>query len=214
LDVLGEVISFGIYRAKISGSDSRLFIQNPKNFYTYTDIKEARKRGYAIDLICDGKPNHLFYDSGSRETGHYLFSKYVELLYPLKSKNPLVKELLNILWGALCQRKKVYHDDEEVDFDTLDWTDMGEEEDDSSFVEDAKKYVLPHARVGVFITAMGRAKLADAIADIKDEVFRIHTDSYHSTSNRVVNLSSELGGWKLESEGIFQVVSMRKPKMI
>ena len=218
LDVLfsnaNDVISFGIYRAKISGSDSRLFIHNPKNYYTYTDIKEARKRGYSIDLICDGKPNHLFYDSGSRETGHYLFSKYVDLLYPLKSKNPLVKELQTILWGALCQRKKIYHDDEAVDFDTLDWADMGEEEDESSFVEDAKKYVLPHGRVGIFITAFGRAKLADAIADIKDEVFRLHTDSYTTTSNRVVNLSSELGGWKLESEGTYVVENMRNPKMI
>lgn len=214
LNALGDVVSFGIYRAKISGADCRLFIQNPLDYYTYTDIKEARKRGYSVELICDGKPNHLFYDSGSRETGHYLFSGYVDKLYPLKSKNQLVKELQSVLWGAMCERRKVYHDDEEVDFDNLDWADICENDTESSFVEKAKKYVLPHARVGVFITAMGRAKLADAIADIKDEVFRIHTDSYTSTSNRLVKLSTELGGWKLESEGIFQVVNMRKPLMI
>ena len=213
LDRLSDVISFGIYRAVIYGTDSRLFLHNPKNFYTYIDIKEALKRGYTVDLICDGAPNHLFYDSSSRETGHYLFRGFVDLLYPLKGKNPLVKQLLNMLWGALCQRVKLYHDDE-VDFDSFDFLDICETDDATSFVEKAKKYVLPHARVGIFITAMGRAKLADAIADIKDEVYRVHTDGIYTSSAKEFEFSDELGGWKLEDEGEFVVENLRKPLKI
>jgi hypothetical protein len=209
LDKLDEVISHGIYHVKISNDDPRLFLQNPKNWYTYIDIKEAKKRGYDVELICDGKTNHLFYNSDKRETGHYLFRGFVDMLYQLKKKNPIAKLLLNILWGALSQKKKIYHHNE-VNFESIEQMNntmnVG-----GCFVEKTKKYVLPHARFGVFITAFGRAKLADAIADIKDQVYRVHTDGYYTSSNKEFNFSNDLGGWKLEDEGEFVVENIRKP---
>ncbi len=114
-----------------------------------------------------------------------------------------------MLWGALCQKKKIYHHDE-VEFDSIEQMNntmnMG-----NCFVEKTKKYVLPHARFGVFITAFGRAKLADAIADIKEEVYRVHTDGFYTSSHKVFNFSNELGGFKLEDEGEFIVENIRKP---
>ena len=36
--------------------------------------------------------------------GAFLFKNYVEELYKLKSESKMAKLLLNILWGALCEK--------------------------------------------------------------------------------------------------------------
>jgi len=208
LQTLPEVIQFGIYRAKITNYDKRLFTGNDKNYYTYTDIKQALKRGYSVELIQDGEPNFLHYNSSNRETGDKLFKGFVDMLYPFKKKNPLVKRLLNILWGAFCQKKKQYADDIEVDLDELDdledFIAFGEGDDDCLLIK-KNEYVHPHARIGVFLTAYGRAKMADYMEDFIDDVYRVHTDGFYTTSSKDFKFSDELGGFKLEDEGTFQI---------
>jgi hypothetical protein len=133
-------------------------------------------------------------------------------LYPLKKKNPIVKPLLATIWGALAQRKKIYHHNE-VDFDSLEQLN-NTMNTGNCFVEKTKKYVLPHARFGVFITAFARNALCNEIADIVDSISRIHTDSILTTSNKVFKISDKLGEWKEERSGTFVVENMRKPILL
>jgi hypothetical protein len=212
LEKLDDVISFGLYHVKICDTDPRLFLQNPKNWYTSTDVKQAKLRGYKMELVCDGNPNFLFYDSSKRETGHYLFRGMVDLLYPLKKKNPIVKPLLATIWGALAQRKKIYHHNE-VEFDSLEQLN-NTMNTGNCFVEKTKKYVLPHARFGIHITAFARGKLADQIVDIVDSIFRIHTDSILYSGDKVFKISAELGEFKLERSGTFLVESVAKKPIL
>jgi hypothetical protein len=187
---------------------------NPQKWYTYIDIKEALRRGYSVSLVCDGSCNHVYYSAQNRETGHYLFRGFVDLLYPLKKKNPLVKRILNMLWGALCQRIKYYekeNEDAEIDLgDDFSFIDTAEDSDKIDVFIKSKKYKLGWARVGVFVTAMGRKKLADYIEDIVDDVYRIHTDGFYTTSTKKFDLSSELGHFKIEKEGTFIIESINK----
>ena len=209
LEKLDDVISVGLYHVKITGTDPRLFLENPKhNWYCYTDVKQAKVRGWNIELICDGNPNFLFYDSAARETGFNLLRGYVAKLFPLKKKNPLAKSLLQMLWGVLCEKEKLYHRDE-ISFDSLEQLNntMCIEE---GFVERTKIYKLPHARIGVFLTSFARGKLADQIFDIVETVWRIHTDSALVSADKVFNISAELGAWKLERSGSFIVESIGK----
>jgi hypothetical protein len=209
LEKLEDVISVGLYHVKITGTDPRLFLENPKhNWYCYTDVKQAKVRGWKIELICDGNPNFLFYDAAARETGFNLFRGYVAKLFPLKKKNPLAKSLLQMLWGILCEKEKKYHRDE-ISFDSLEQLNntmcIGD-----GFVERTKIYKLPHARIGVFLTSFARNRLCDEIADVVETVWRSHTDSILTTSSKEFKISAELGQWKLEREGQFIVQSIGK----
>ena len=207
LDQLSDVVAYGLYRAEISGHDERLFLLNPKKWYTYIDIKEAVARGYIVSLVCDGNCNHVHYASRDRESAYYLFRGFVDLLYPLKKKNPLVKKILNILWGALCQRCKKYND-AETDYDSFDFVDVSEETDEIEGFVKEEKYKLAWARCGIFITAMGRKKMADFIAPFVDDVYRVHTDGFYTTNAQEIYFSDELGGWKLEDEGTFRIENL------
>ena len=210
LDKLPEIVSFGIYRAKITNYDKRLFAGNDKHYFTYTDIKLAVKRGYTIELIQDGEPNFLHYDSSNRETLFNLFKGYVDMLYPYKKKNPLVKKMLNVLWGAFCQKKKQYADGEVVldDLDDLDsFVDMGEDDNDCFLIK-MREYVYPTARIGVFITAIGRSLISEYVEDIVDDIYRIHTDGFITTTSKEFKFSDELGQYKLEHEGTYKIINL------
>ena len=216
IESFDEFVKFGIYRCVVSGYDRRLFLHNPANYYTYTDVKFAIKHGYQVELVLDGEPNFMFYDSENRDTGFSLFRGFVDTLYALKKLNPLAKELLNILWGSLCERKKTYHH-EEINFgDDLSALDFVQLQGEKTcyFAEESQLYKLPYARIGVFLTAFGRAKLGDFMSDIKETIFRIHTDGYWTTSEKKFEFSGDLGGFKLECEGDYEIVNMRKPKLI
>lgn len=214
MDKIPDVIPFGIYRAKITNYDRRLFAGNDKHYYTYTDIKQAVKRGYTIEVIQDGEDNFMGYDSSNRESADKLFKQYVDILYPHKKSNPLVKRLLNILWGTLSQKKKFYADDTELDLDDDDdIVDIGENGIESFLIK-KHEYVHNHARIGVFLTAYGRSKMADYMEDFINEIYRIHTDGFYTTSNKDFHFSTELGGFKLEDEGRFKINNLNNIEKI
>ncbi|UZO19220.1 uncharacterized protein OCT59_010519 [Rhizophagus irregularis] len=64
------------------------------------------------ELIQDGKPNALIYDREARIPGTVIFGEYVHFLFNIKNQGGVAgrvaKRVLNILWGALCQRKRNY----------------------------------------------------------------------------------------------------------
>ena len=213
-------VAFGIYRCRISGADSRLFVSNKLNFYTSTDVRSAMKRGYGVELIQDGQPNHLHYTAKNRETGYSLFRGFVDLLYPLKKSNPLIKKLLNILWGALNEKEEIFHSsgydfgDDITNLENALSEPRITGENVLVFRETKPVYKKPYARVGIFLTALGRARLADVMEPIVNEVKRIHTDGFYTTTIQGIELSSEIGKFKLEDEGIFVVRNMRKPERL
>ena len=88
--------------------------------------------------------------------------------------------------------------------DLEDFIAFGEGDDDCLLIK-KNEYVHPHARIGVFLTAYGRAKMADYMEDFIDDVYRVHTDGFYTTSSKDFKFSDELGGFKLEDEGTFQI---------
>jgi hypothetical protein len=98
-------IKLRIYRCKIKGT-GKFFVSNDENYYTQADILMAIDYGFKIKLIQDGQPNFLYYSTECLMSGSTLFKKYVETLYALKlNKVRGAKLLLNILWGALTEKK-------------------------------------------------------------------------------------------------------------
>jgi len=209
LDILPVVLSFGIYRVKISNYDRRLFVHNEKNYYVYTDIKLALKLGFKVELIQDGQPNFLHYAPADRESGDKLFKGYVETLISYKQSNPLVKPLLNILWGSLSEKTKHYSDttDGEIsdDDDIVDVSEKGKE----LFLIKKRVYKHNTARIGVFLTSYGRCKMADFMEDFIDDVARVHTDGLYITGNKEFIFSNEIGGLKLEKSGVFHFKDLK-----
>lgn len=205
LEKIDDIVKFGIYRCVIKGYDRKIFMHNPQHYYTYTDVKFALRQKYSVELVQDGKPNFMFYSCEHRDSGFSIFRGFVDTLYALKKLNPLAKQLLNILWGSMCEKEKIYlHGDCNFTDDSFKICGEGD-----IFVEKVStEYKLPSARVGVFITAFGRCKLAEFISDFKDDVYRIHTDGvYVLGDSRQFEFSEDLGKFKLESEGNYEIVN-------
>ena len=78
-----------------------------KSKYTHIDLCTAVSLGLTIELIQDDKANFLYYSRDKCFAGSELFSEFVDVLFALKeSKIKRAKFILNILWGALCEKKK------------------------------------------------------------------------------------------------------------
>lgn len=105
-----KFLSYGIYRARIFHNEHsrKVFKTNVHDYYTQYDIYLAKKLGMEIELIEDGRPNALTYSREKLVTGNILFKDYVSLLFDLKAKGfEGAKPILNILWGALCEKNTV-----------------------------------------------------------------------------------------------------------
>jgi hypothetical protein len=171
-------------------------------------VKRALELNYDVQLVIDGKPNAMLYPKCVN--AHLLFGDYISNLFPLKKKNPLVKSMLNMLWGALCQRTKSFNsnnDKHEKDFADLEDDDIYPR-GDNMVIKTVQGYVHPHARVGYFLTAYGRCKMSKIVEPIKDTVFRIHTDGIYSTAETIDNIGTGLGQIKLEKKGAFRIISI------
>ncbi len=87
-------------------SNYKFFVFNDDNHYTHLDVAVALSYGLKLDLL-DGV-NFLYYPKEAMMAGSYLFKKYVDDLYDLKSQKVKgAKLLLNILWGALTEKKDI-----------------------------------------------------------------------------------------------------------
>ena len=114
IDNFSEYFQFGIYRCIISKSSdeniNKLFRFNKKNYYTSISLDHAKKLGLKYELIQDSQPNFLYYSRDKLITFNEVFKSYIELLFDLKEKKvEKSKDILNILWGALCEidKKKI-----------------------------------------------------------------------------------------------------------
>lgn len=195
----------GIYRVRIENIDKRLMTVNPENYYTHVDVKRAKDLGYTMHIIEDGQPNVALYKR--RISGSQLFAPYMQYLHTFKTKErPLVKQLLNILWGALCQKEYTYDDSDTVEIDVeLERVQIFLNSDlTRQIVKTERAYKLPNARIGVFLTAQGRSIISQHIEPVKDEVYRVHTDGFYTTAT-VATKKKGLGQLELKQEGMFEV---------
>lgn len=196
---------FGIYRCKISGSNN-LFRRQDTNYYTHYDLTTAKELGLTIELICDDQPNFLYYAKDRRVGGSAMFREYVDYLFPLKQKGIKgAKKLLNILWGALCQKNELrilHNDDDETeireDRTITEFCPINDTVTRIKFVKNKEYYETRFARIGPFITAAGRRKIFQIIKPHAQYVKRIHTDGFIASKKLDIKTGTNIGDLKYE----------------
>jgi hypothetical protein len=207
----------GIYHAKITKINNPyniLFRLNDNNYYTHTDMNQAVRLGFSIELIQDGKANYLFYSQENMLCGKTLFRNYVDFMFKLKQEQPklkYVKRILNILWGALCERKNgnkyTLREGETITLEENEEIVSIKKYGDNLRIlqceEIGSRFLTGFARIGPFITSLGRKMIGDlALEHVEDpkNIVRIYTDCILSTSklNLTPKESCALGQFGLE----------------
>jgi len=214
-----EYFKYGIYRVRIYKSDdhniNKLFRFNYDDYYTHFDLTTARTLNLTIELIIDDQPNFLHYERNKCLTGNEIFGPYINLLFELKQLKltDRTKTILNILWGALCEKKliKKVIKDYIYNIPELDQLhSIKRLSDDSYFLKHQntiKQYKSTFARICPFIVSKGRANITKIMEPYKNTIVKIHTDGFMcNTEAKDILLSNELGG--LVCEGIYKHVKI------
>ena len=207
---------FGIYRCMISRKDGdtrplKFFRFNTNNHYTNMDIDIARQYGLDMVLIQDGKPNFLYYSEDKLSNGAFLFKHYMGELYALKERKVKgSKDILNILWGALCEKrvkKRKVDYDEEVHLDNCDMLSVYSTDTKLHFrflSFEHGMFMTNFARIGPFVLGYGRDRLFHSFQKYEDDIIRIHTDGFYMTRQPEDILTGTEMGY-LKYEGIKEV---------
>jgi len=197
-----DYYEFGIYRCIIKGSD-KIFKFNKHNHYTHIDLKCAKELGLNIDLIIDDQPNFIYYSRDKLITGNELFGQFVDVMFSLKEKKltQRSKQILNILWGALCEKntkkKIIMPKDKLLIEQDSKLISIRPFNDDSTIFEYSRnddQYKSGFARIGPFLMSKGRKIISDIMKPYKDIVVRCHTDGIVLKENPIgIKSGSELG---------------------
>lgn len=197
-------IRYGIYRCKVTGDiNHKLFKVNKLNYYTSYDLQTARQLGYEIDLIEDGQPNFLQYLK--RMPSKSIFGDYVQQLYKLKQEHPenkMIKQLLNVIWGALCQKNTFKCSINNEDISSSQIQEVWMHNDRIFFTCRKEKSVFKHcyARLAPFLTSYGRKSISEQMQPIEKDIIRVHTDGFICHSDVSIETSNDIGTFKLEYE--------------
>lgn len=179
----------GIYRAKIHIKDYLLMKENKDNYYTHITLSRAKELGYKIEIIDDNEANFLHYDKNTRIDSRTVFGKYINELIQLKKAGiKEVKLLLNIIWGALCE-KDLHHQfvkkNEQVEIKegylVHDIVSKRNGKYKLTTLNYDQYYKTNFARLGPFLTARGRAMISRIMEPHIDYIVRCHTDGFLST---------------------------------
>ena len=203
-------IDFGIYRAIVQPSEdiqyNKLFRFNKMNYYSVVDLQNAKSLGFKIELIQDDKPNFLKYSSDKLMKFSEIFSKYNDILYPLKEKNvKQSKFLLNLLWGALSSidKKKQYITDSfklgknESIFEIVQ-SRINENEHRIKTTNNNAFYRTNFARLCPFIIGNGRKLMSQFMKPHYKNIRRVLTDSIELTEPIHFKTKVEIGELKYE----------------
>ena len=166
----------------------------------------AKKHGFQIDMINDGQPNFLYYSKECNVIASHLFRPFTTQLYTLKKKGILyAKRILNILWGALAQRKIKKdivepHTDCILEFDediiSIKNCRTGNLKIETVSANDS--FMTHFARFAPFITSRGKQLITDIIATDKDNIVRCVTDGIISKTKLEVATGNVIGELKYE----------------
>ena len=206
LEELPEKLEYGIYKCNIKPINKKadnLFRFNEENYYTHSDIMNARQIGLPVELI-QSPNNALIYTKDKLEYGKRMFKPVVDYLYDLKVKKvPRTKEILNSLWGALTQRNSfsatILKEDDFVipDNATVDKIYHIGHRIRIQYHFNDRRFDTDFARIGPFLTSYARFWMARKALPHLDHVIRIHTDSIMSTKPiEECKISAKIGEWK------------------
>jgi len=213
---------YGIYRCVITGN-TKLFRFNYDNYYTHFDLNIAKDLNLNIKLIIDDQPNFLYYSRDKCLTGHEIFGRYVDLLFDLKQRKIAgSKQILNILWGSLCEKYKnnVVHKvgksfdiPNNVKINHIKPSIINDDEILLSYSKFNNLYKYGWARIMPFIISKGRKIIAEIIKPYEDICIRCHTDGViFSEEPQNIKYSEKLGD--LVFEGYFKEISINQSSII
>lgn len=204
LDTFSEYFQYGIYRCKITPSEdeniNKLFRFNKKNYYTSISLDHAKSLNLKIELIHDEEPNFLYYSRDKLITANEVFKPYIEFLFKLKENNiEWSKDILNRLWGALCEvdKRKYYCDkpiniSEDEEIVEIYPSKNNEDIDIIKTNKINKKYKTNYARIGPFLLSQGRKHMSNIMFQYRNNIHRCQTDGFLSDikihSNTIVKI--------------------------
>lgn len=211
---LPTILKFGIYRCEIKPSDdkniNKLFRYNKKNFYTQLDIYNARELNLKINLIQDNKVNLLYYSSDKLIKFCEVFTNYVDILFDLKEKKiECSKDILNILWGGLCETNKNKHFVEtKFDMDDDEYIEeiYPSKADNEKFIIKTTKlnnyYKTPFARLCPFLLSKSRTTMSKIMFPHREHIHRINVDGFYMDKIFHENQNVKLGELKYEGQNL------------
>jgi hypothetical protein len=149
------------------------------------DIEVAVAYGLKVELIADDKPNALIYTKDKLMNGAYLFKNYIDELYQLKMNKVVgAKDLLNVLWGGLCEStcyKHAIEFDEENDISEahIRKINVGDKIRVNCTYFKKKQYKMNWARIKPFILAYARSRMFFCFKKFEPLIIRMHTDGIY-----------------------------------
>src|SRR6266480_5740201 len=215
---------YGIFRAEVELCEEKrnLFSYSKKNLYTQHDLNNARALGLTYKMIQDGFPNALVYDSKALFPGPIMFRAIVEFLFKIKSEggpaSQIAKRILNMIWGALCQRNYAY-EPESKSFNIPEGA-VVEKYQPVGYRKVLFKLSYPdnifrgeYPRIAPFLTSVAQKTVSEAIRPHADKVKRVHTDGFILEESLgalpLINCQKEaskiLGALKYEKESMCHV---------
>ena len=207
---------YGIFRVHIENINSKLVQKRKNNYYTQYDINRAIETGAQVSLIEDGEANALLYDETTRVKANGLFKTMIERLYGYKKQGlKCAKEILNNIWGSLCQKNtitKTLRDGDCMNFRQLKnaYPKASGRLVSGILYDEEYDYKTAYARMGPFLTGLGRSKLSKMIEPYLENIHYVNTDGFISEKELPLKLSTNLGGMKLEQSGECQIIHSKK----
>ncbi len=232
-----KFIYYGLYHAEVEYQEgmTKLFRYNSTNIYTHHDLTRATELGLNI-TYSKTVPNALIYESKKNYPGSVMFGAYVEMLFNIKlEKGPAgiaAKRILNMLWGALCEKMKTFY---EIGNNTK-WTidnrfEVKEGESINHVIPMGKDnwtvqcsrpdnlFKGEYPRVAPFLLAIGRKMISETIQPYKDCLKRVHTDGFileETIHEKLIQITDNahitMGLLKFEKEGICHVKNANQVK--
>ena len=214
LDELQEEPQYGIYRCSIEKSGNpdvdKLFTFSQYSFYTHLSLYLAKFLNLKIILKQDGESNFLYYSSDKIMKYKQLFKSTILKLYDARckceqhhkelkdgKKNHLIKKMIEILYGAECEKNKINKfckiekgKDLILPYDeNLVLEDLIQEKEQANSdgkilcravfkTKDDIFYRGEFPRAGIFLTSLARFNMGKLLFDDKENIVRCHTDGF------------------------------------
>jgi len=203
-----KTINYGIYRCTVEYKKSvfKHFRYNKLNYYTHIDLTVAKELQLNIEMAIDNQPNQLKYARSDMVTGSQLFKPYFDYLFQFKNQGiKTAKSLINVLWGALCQKnlfKKYQHEDDEEIFDIKTQSSIysicpkNNKQYLVEYVKNNNVYETNFARILPFVLARGRQIIRKHMKNHMNDVLRCHTDGWITKTKQDIKTGSNMGDIK------------------
>lgn len=206
-----EFVKFGLYRCVIECDEKHehynLFRTNSKNIYPHTCVSRAIELGLKIKITEDGQINFLYWPRSSCMNGSQIFGDFVHYLFSLKKQKigGRSKKFLNLLWGVLSKRNKIYHIDCDENFtipenhSIVKIMPLSSGDVKIDYVENDSVYRSSWARMAPFLLSKARS-IISKIMEPHDTIVWCHTDGFLSTKKLDIAIGdyNELGSLRYE----------------